>query len=514
MPLDPISTLATGFPILSLLILLPLVAAVAVWRLPDPAQARQAGVAGAAATLALALVAVLMFRSGHAGLQLAESLPWIGSIGVRYALGIDGLSVLFLPLTAFVFLAILTVAPEAARGGARAHAAAMLVLLSATMGLYTATDLILFFCFFEIALVPAWFLIKARGIGDDTSGAARRYVVFMLAGSLPLLAGFILAGVAAARVTGDALSFDIATLAAADLPMAVQAGVLALVLLGFAVKAPAIPLHVWMSDTLLRGPVGFGAYILGLKVGTYGFLRFCLPLAPDAAMQAAPYVITLEVGAILYAALIALTRRTLKSLLIFASVSHVGLITAAAFTGTADAWQGALLLMVNAGLATAGLWLCAGFIERRIGSGEIAAMGGMARRAPRLAALVFACGMALIGVPGTSGFAGEILALQGLFAAHWAWGVAAAGGVVLSASYFLWFFQRAFLGPVQQPAVARMRDLDGRETVYGAVLIVAILLLGALPGTLARATGPSVAAITAALQPEVAADRLLAEAAP
>ncbi|WP_210879747.1 complex I subunit 4 family protein [Roseovarius autotrophicus] len=484
---------APGFPILSLIILAPLLAAVAAALMRDPRQARKTTQAGAATSLVLSIVALVAFRADFAGMQMTERLAWLPSLGIDYALGIDGISVLFLPMTALVFLAIQWVAPEATQKRNRWVDINLLILLSATLGAFAATDAILFFVFFEMALVPGYFLIKLSGTAPDPARAARNYMVVMLLGSLPVLAGLVMAGLGAAEVTGQ-LSFDMAALSRFALPEGAELAVFAFLAFGFAIKAPALPLHLWVGASVAASPVSMMAWLLGVKLGTYGFLRFVIPLAPGAAAEYAPWVIGVEVVAILYAGLIALGRRDLRSLLVFSSIGHVGLMTAAAFSGTADGWRGAIMMMLNAGIATAGLALCIGMIERRLGHADVRAMGGLIASAPRLTAVVFVAGLALIGVPGTSGFVGEILSLKGVFDAGWGFGLLAVSGVVLGAGYFLTAYQRGFLGVAARPAVAAAPDLQGRERIFGAGIIVLIVGTGLFPGVPESLTRATVAA--------------------
>ena len=260
---------APGFPVLSLMILCPLLAAGLATFLRDPAQARRVGLAGSGGALVLALVALVAFRADFGGYQMAERLTWLPSLGVDYALGVDGVSILLLPLTAALFLAMQLVAPETARGTGRGRwvDVNLLVLLAATLGVFAASDAILFFVFFEIGLIPGYFLIKLAGNGADPARAARQYMVIMLLGSLPILAGLLLAGIAAADVSGR-LSFDIAHLAGTALPEGTALVVFAFLLFGFAIKAPALPLHLWMRPGVAAAPVSMMAWLLGIKVGT------------------------------------------------------------------------------------------------------------------------------------------------------------------------------------------------------------------------------------------------------
>lgn len=266
-----------------------------------------------------------------------------------------------------------------------------------------------------------------------------------------------------------------------------------------------MPLHLWVGPSVAASPVSLVAWLLGVKVGTYGIVRFVMPLAPTAAAEYRPIVIAVAVAAVVVAGIIALGRRDLRSVLVFSSVGHVGLMTAAILSGTEDGTRGALLMMLNAGISTAALALCIGMIERRLGHANLAAMGGLIAHAPRLTAVVFIAGLALIGVPGTSGFAGEILSLKGVFDVGWMFGLIAVSGVILGAGYFLHAYQRGFLGPVGSPAVAQVNDLQGRERGLGAGVIVLVLALGLFPGLPEGMTRASVAAQLAEQDRRIAA---------
>ncbi|MBV0912760.1 complex I subunit 4 family protein [Anianabacter salinae] len=478
-----------GFPILSFMIFLPLLTAILSAVTPNPRTARLWAVTGASLSALLSVLAVLVFRSDFSGYQMLERVAWLPGLGVDYAVGVDGISILFLPMTAFLFVALMLCFPK---GGGRWVNVNLLVLLSSTLGCFAAADAMLFFVFFEVALVPGYFLIKLGGRADDPAGAARRYMIFMLLGSLPIMAGLVLAGGSAEETTG-VLSFNIDHLAAAGLPQGTELVVFAFLVFGFGLKAPALPLHLWLGSSVASAPVSIMAWLLGVKLGTYGFLRFVLPLTPDASLSFAPWIIGLEVVAVVYAGLIALTRCDLRSLLVFSSIGHVGLMTAAVFSGTEDGWRGAILMMLNAGIATAALAICVGFIERRLGTSDLRAMGGLIAKAPRLTAVVFVSGLALIGVPGTSGFAGEILSLKGVFEAGWAFGLIAVTGVLLGAGYFFTAYQRGFLGPVPGRVVG-IGDLRGPEALVGAGMILAVVVLGLFPSLPEGMTRASVAA--------------------
>lgn len=493
-----------GFPILSVTLLLPALAALLIGWVKDQRTARLVAVGSSLLVLLLTLVTAFTFQTGVPHLQMVESLDWLPSMGIHYRLGVDGLSVLFLPLTAVVFAAVFIAASEVKVYG-RVFLIHLLLLEASTIGIYTSTDLMLFFCFFELALVPSFWLIKVWGLGPDRQAAASKYLVYMLMGSLPLMVGFILLALNHAEVSAAAggsglMSFDLVALLNTPVPPESQTLIFVLMAIGFAVKGPALPFHTWMPSAVTEGPISIGVYIVGLKLGAYGFLRFVLPLTPDASREFADVVIAIELFAILYAGLIALTQFNLRRLIVFASISHFGLIMVAAFSMNVNAWQGSLMLMVNAGLGTAGLFLVAGFVQRRLGSTDLLALGGLARTVPKLATVAFIAGLALIGVPGTSGFSGELLAMAGAYKVHWSYGAIAAIGVVLSAGYFLWFFQRAFMGPVRHAAVGKMSDLGRAEGMVSAGLVALILLIGFFPKPLTQMTEASVTAMTSHIQ--------------
>ena len=270
-----------------------------------------------------------------------------------------------------------------------------------------------------------------------------------------------------------------------------QATIFLMMMLAFAVKGPVPPFHTWMPTVLMEGPIGMAILLVGLKLGTYGMLRFVLPLVPDAAVFYAPVMTWLGVFAILYGGLIALAQSNLRRLLAFASVSHVGLVLLGLFALNAQGLQGSLFLMINIGLTSTVLMFLTGVIFRRTGSSELGAMGGIARHVPKLAFFFFAIGLATIGTPGTSGFVAEFSVMWGAFEADWRLAAVAVLGVVLSAGYFLWYYERAFFGPVTSPRVSAMKDLNGRETGAMAVALALVLAMGIWPMPLVNITSGS-----------------------
>ena len=502
-----------GFPMLSLLIAWPLVAALVVALLRDEVAARRIALLAAAGEVGLALVMAIGFVPGVADMQYVERRVWMPSLGIGYSLGVDGISMLFVPLAAIIALAVLLSPGAAVRYMPRLFAANMLLMLAATIGIFVALDLVLFYVFFELALIPAFLMIRLWGSGSQREHAGMKYIVFMLAGSVPLLLGFILLGHEHQAATGQ-WSFDLARLASVPVSAEVQTLVFALLVLGFAVKGPLLTLHSWMPLAISEGPIGAGVFLVGLKLGAYGFLRFVMPLAPQATLEWWWVLVAVGLAAMIAAALVALVQRNLRRLLAFASISHVGLVTVGLFSLTAQGMQGALLLLLAMGLTSTALMLLTGALQARIGSCDLGAMGGITRHMPRLAALFFIVGLASVGMPGTVNFNGEFMILLGGWLAHPA--IAAIGvlGVILSAGYFFWYYERAFFGPSVNPAHARLPDLGRRDSAVALALTALVLWGGLFPSTLQQVTGPSVTGVVERLQAASTAAQAVAAAAP
>lgn len=508
------SSAQIGFPILSAMILLPLAMAVGLRFMRSTALARRMAIATVALELLLAAALLLHFIPGVADFQFTERHLWIETIGASYHLGVDGISVLFIPLTALVALMVLLLGGNGTRFLSRAYLSAVLALLGITIGIYAALDLILFYVFFELALVPMYLLIKLWGVGPQRQYASLKYIVYMLVGSAALLIGIILLGIAyqSGAPAGTPFSFDLVTLLSEPVPGQLQELVFFLMLAGFAIKGPLLPFHTWLPSALMHGPVGAAMFLVGLKVGAYGLLRFVLPLLPDASQDWGWLVVGAGLAALLYGALIALVQQNLRRLLAFASISHVGLVMVGLFSMNAQSIQGGLTMMINMGLATTGLLFLAGALHARLGSSDLSAAGGMARQVPRLAFFFFLFGAASIGLPGTSGFHGEFLTLLGAFLRHWPVAVVGVLGVILSAGYFLWYYERAFFGPITRPGVASMRDLTRSETALASAVAVIILAIGVYPSPVMNVTGASVAALVKRLDASAEARSLQAAA--
>jgi NADH-quinone oxidoreductase subunit M len=495
-----------GFPILTTLVFLPAVTMVVLAFMRHDRALRRAALAGAVAVLGLSLLLTAGFERGAADFQYAEQVPWVEAIGLTYHLAVDGVSILFVPLTALLVVVVLLSSWTSVRYQPKAYLMAVLGFETAAMGVFTSVDLILFFVFWELMLIPTYVLIKGWGDGPQRGRAALRYVLSMLLGSTALLIGFILIGVSyrSAPGSGGALSFDLPVLMGSPLPLGTQTAVFFLLAFAFALKGPVFPFHAWMPAALLEGPIGMAVFLAGLKMGVFGFLRFVLPLASDAFAAWNWLVAVIGVVAVLYGALIALVQSDLRRLLAFASVSHVGLAMLGLSSLNAQGVQGALFLITNLGLVSTAMLLVAGFVHQRVGSTDLAALGGLARRTPALTTFALIASLGAIALPGTSGFPGEFLILLGAFRAHGWPATIAVVTVVLAAAYVLVFFERAYHGRIRSTIVEAAADLRPQETVTAGILSVAIVALGLFPAAVLTYSSGSVDHLVDRLDPATA----------
>ena len=473
-------------PLLSLMILIPPVAALLVWLLPGRRAARWTALAATLFELATATLVVSGFDSGSAGFQYLERAAWIPTLNIEYLVGVDGISVLFLPLTALLFLGVILASWNSTRFSLpRLYFSLLLLLESIMIGIFCALDTILFFFFWELSLIPLYFLISLWGVGPNRRFAAVKYILFMLAGGIPLLFGILLLAFNAAEVTGAGVppgfSFDYTHLVQLPLPPGTETLVFFLLLAGFAVKTPLFPFHTWLPVVAKEGPVAVVALVTGLKLGAYGLIRFVAPLAPGAAQEYHWLLAGLGVVGILYGAVAAMAQTNLRGLLAFSSMSHVGLVVLGIATYTVEGLQGALFQLLNFTVVAGGIFILTSFLHHRIGSTDLISLGGVARSMPLLATFFFLFGLAGMGVPATSGFPAEFLILLSALNTHTGAGLAALFGMVLGAGYFLGFYRRAFLGPVRNDVVAEALDLSRRELILASLLLALILIAGLYP---------------------------------
>ncbi len=471
----------TGLPLISLMLLAPLAGIALVWLIRDPNQARRIAFGAALVSLAFALAVLARFDASARGMQMIEKMSWIPTLGINYHVGIDGISVLFLPLTGLLFLGVILGAWTAKRSMPRLYFSLLLMLLSMTLGIFVALDTILFFLFWELTVVPIYFLLSLWGAGPQRRFAATKYTLFMLVGSVPLLLAFVLLAIGHGDGVGG-LSFDYQTLLANPVSGELQVAVFFLLLFGFAIKVPVFPFHTWLPVVAMESTAGIAAVITGIKVGAYGLIRWVIPLAPEAAADFHWLLAGFGVVGIIYGALMAITQTNLRGMLAYASISHVGLVVLGIASQNLQGVQGALFQLVNFTIVAGGLYLMTGFLRHRTGSNETLDLGGVFATMPLFTAFFLLLGMAGLGVPGTNGFPAEFLILMSALQTHTGAGIVALAAMVLGAAYFLPIFRKVFLGPVTSNAVAQAVDLRPRELVVVAVLGSMVLLLGLFPG--------------------------------
>ena len=472
------------FPLLSLLIMTLPVGGALIWLWPNASHARWIALATAFADLLLSLTVLFQFDAGAAGFQLVERAEWIPSINAQYQVGVDGLSVLFLPLTVILFIGVILTSWHSVSHMQRLYYSLLLLLESATLGIFCALDGILFMLFWEMTLIPIYFLVSFWGVGPNRRFAAVKYMLFMLAGGIPLLFGFILLAFSHAEIAGSipsGLTFDYLEWLNTPLPLDIQKQVFLLLLLGFAFKIPIVPLHTWLPLMAMQGPVSVTATIVGLKVSAYGVIRYVVPLAPQAAQEFAWLLATLGTIAILYGAVAAMAQTNLRRMLAFSSISHVGLVILGIAAFTQQGLQGAVFELLNFVVVSSGMFLITGLLHQRIGSTDIISLGGVARTMPKLTAFFLLFGLASMGIPGTSGFPAEFLILYAAITTQTGAGLAALVAVILGAAYFISLYRKAFLGPITNSAIAQSADLQHREFFILGLSAILILIAGFYP---------------------------------
>ncbi|NOQ78569.1 MAG: NADH-quinone oxidoreductase subunit M [Gammaproteobacteria bacterium] len=470
-----------GFPILSLLLFILPIAAGLILLTGDQSKARWIALLGAVSSLLISLGIVINFDQANAGFQFIERLAWMPGLNIDYIVGVDGISVLFLPLTSLLFIGIILASWNSIRTMPRLFFILLLLLEAATLGIFVSLNTILFFLFWELTLIPIYFLIIYWGIGPNRRYAAVKYTLVMMAAGVPLLFGFILLAFNHAYMGSGDLVFDYITLLNNPLPAELQTGIFFLLLLGFAFKAPIFPLHTWLPAIAMEGPASIAAIMTGLKLGAYGLIRFTVPLAPDAAQEFHWLLAGLGITGVLYGAVLAISQTNLRKMLAFSSVSHVGLVILGIASFSTQGIQGALFQLYNFTIVAGGIFILLGFLHHRTGSTELVSLGGIAKTMPLLASFFFIFGLAGLGVPGTNGFIAENLILVSALETHTGAGIAALVGIVLAAAYFLNIYQRAFLGPVKNDVVSTAMDLRTRELLLTLGFCILIIVFGIFP---------------------------------
>ncbi len=483
---------------LSLLIFLPLAGAlcVALLRRDREVTIRWTGLGASLATLLVAAGTFQVFDPTSGAMQFVERAAWVPSLGISYAVGVDGISLLLVGLTAVVFPLALLGSWDSIKDRVKAFTVAMLGLETAVLGTFLSLDLILFYVFWEAVLVPMAFLIGLWGSANRRYAAIKFFLYTMSASVLMLVAIIALHVIGLGRL-GER-TFDLERLSTLALPVATQAWLFAAFALAFAVKVPIWPLHTWLPDAHTEAPTA-GSVILAailLKMGTYGFVRFGPMLFPQALAASAPLLAGLAIVGILYGAVVSWAQTDLKRLVAFSSVSHLGFVMLGIASLNVQGMQGGLIQMVNHGISTGALFLIVGVLYDRTHTREIADYGGVAARMPRFAVIFTLVLLSSAALPGTNGFVGEFLILLGAFRVSPWWAALGAGGVILSAVYLLWAYQQVMHGPLVAKDPERLVELTPKELLVFVPLIVLIFAIGLYPRPL---LDRSQAAVTAAL---------------
>jgi NADH-quinone oxidoreductase subunit M len=502
-----------GFPLLTMIVVLPAVTAVVVAALPRSRMdaIKPVALGGAVATGTLAAYLTTQFATGTGGYQFESFHSWISAFGISWHLGVDGISLFLVLLTAVLF-PFAMVGPKV-HGDQKSYLAWMLLLEAGCLGTFLALDLFVFFLFFEVVLVPMYFIISGWGYSNRVY-ASMKFFIFTMVGSALMLVAMLALVFLHARSSGGVVTFDLVELARhPGLSQTAERLIFLAFVFAFGIKVPLVPIHTWLPDAHTEAPTGGSVILAGvlLKIGTYGLLRFGIFLFPQAAKDLAPLLLTLAVIGILYGALVATVQKDLKRLVAFSSVAHLGFIVLGLFALTTQGLTGGVVQMINHGLSTGALFLLVGMIYEKRHTRQIADLGGLQKVAPWLAGIFTVVMLSSVGLPGLNGFVGEFLILLGTFITHRWWAVPATAGVILAAVYLLWAYQRVFHGaPTGDNAT--MTDLSWTDRAVMLPLVAMIVALGVYPQPVLIRIEPSVNAVlghvtevTGYKQPPVAA---------
>ena len=498
---------AAGFPILSLLTWLPLAGGLFIMTVRGEeavvaSNARWAALWTSLIVFAISLVLWARFDTGDAGFQFKESLSWLPEFGVGYRMGVDGISVLFVLLSTALTPICILASWDAITTRVREYMLAFLVLETMMVGMFSAQDFIVFYMFFEGVLIPMFLIIGVWG-GPRRVYASFKFFLYTLAGSILMLLALL-------AIWYHAGTTDLAVLMQTPLPAAMQFWLFLAFFASFAVKVPMWPVHTWLPDAHVEAPTAGSVILAGvlLKMGAYGFLRFSLPMLPQASAQFAPFMFALGVVAVGYTSLVALAQTDMKKLIAYSSVAHMGVVVIGIFTFNAQGLQGALFQMLSHGIVSAALFLCVGVVYDRVHTRDIARYGGLAQRMPAYAIVFMLFTMASVGLPGTAGFVGEFLVLVGAFKVSLYLAYLGSFGMILGAAYMLYLYRRVIFGVITRDDLRGILDLSPREVAIFAPLILLTLWMGIYPSSFTQFFDATVHAMVESHTAALAAPKL------
>ena len=468
-----------GYPLLSVAVWLPIIFGLLVLATGHDRNAplaRTIALVGAILSFLVTIPLYTGFDIGSHDMQFVEMKDWIVRFNIHYHLGVDGISVLFILLNSFFTPLVVVAGWQVIEKRVAQYMAAFLIMSGLVNGVFAALDAVLFYVFWEAMLIPMFIIIGVWG-GPNRVYAAVKFFLYTLLGSLLMLVALLY------LFSHSGGSFEIKDFHNMPIPMTAQILVFLAFFMAFSVKVPMFPVHTWLPDAHVEAPTG-GSVVLAaimLKVGAYGFLRFSLPIAPDASHYLAPMMITLSLIAVVYIGLVALTQADMKKLVAYSSISHMGFVTLGFFIFNTYGMEGALLQMISHGFVAGALFLCIGVLYDRVHSRQIVDYGGVANKMPVFAAFFMLFAMANSGLPGTSGFVGEFMVIMGSVKMNFWYAFLAATTLIFGAAYTLWMYKRVVFGEITNDHVAHLRDINGREKLIFAVLAITVLGMGLFP---------------------------------
>ncbi len=481
--------------ILSLCIAMPVLTAILVLLVPRAQETvvRWLALLGSLGTFVATIVVLANFRSGEADFQMVEKAKWIPSIGAEWHLGVDGISLFLVLLTSLLTVLCIVSSWTSIKERVKEYHFFFLLLEAGMIGVFTALDLFVFYVMWEVMLVPMFFLIGVWG-GPRRVYATIKFFLFTMAGSVLMLAGILYVYFHTTDPATGAHTFNLLMATAqSNFPLPIQTWLFLAFALAFAIKVPLFPLHTWLPDAHTEAPTAGSVILAGvlLKMGTYGFLRFCLPMFPGATVKFVPLISILAIVGILYGAMVAMVQKDVKKLVAYSSVAHLGFVMLGTFALNIEGLSGSLLQQINHGISTGALFLLVGVIYERRHTRLISDYGGIAKVMPVYATLFMIIALSSIGLPGLNGFVGEFLILLGTFASNSLYSILGTAGIILAAVYLMWMYQRVFFGQIVHEENTHLKDVTLREGLVIGVLVVMAIWIGVYPDPFLSRMQPS-----------------------